>query len=688
MAILGSASAGFVREPRHIQDYGQANTTTVNYWGYASRVLPCTNDAGSCAYLDVVYNAHVAGMLYSGILWATILGVLFVWAVLHYSLGASSSVPSLPTSDAISAAADEPLVGQSRPRTGGLQKLQCALSAWSTQLLQREAPLSRIFGHATRLQVMVLAALVGYLAVWSFVGIVYDTWVTPVKQLAGVYNTRTSLGPWADRLGVLAFALTPLSILLSSRESVLSLLTGVPYQSFNFLHRWLGYLMCVQVALHTIGWTVIEARLYQPQPRVGADWIVQPYMVWGLVAVVLLALLALLSTPWAVRRTGYELFRKAHYVLAVVYIGACWGHWARLRCFLLPSLLFWAADRLARLFRTALLHYRPLPEGDGFGFRSVPARLRLFPDDPEAGDVVRLDLEHNQDEWHLGQHFYLCFADISIWQSHPFTPLNKPTVRGGRVVHSYLIRAKAGETRKLAALTAQKLALHPTTDATTPVIITGPYGEDNSRHILSPAAEKNNVLCIGGGTGIAYVLPVLLAIAERSMAMGSSCSDRIVELVWVMRYADNVEWARHELDLLQRATQSESCSLRLRIRLIHTRCRSAVEDASGSSDDEKAKERDKNACCSCPADSPPSLDVQVGGDANSSDAAARHPDIAAIVSDFVDSTTSGPTVVFASGPGGMISDLRTAVASCASGSKVWKGDARYDIRLVRDDRLE
>jgi len=52
-----------------------------------------------------------------------------------------------------------------------------------------------------------------------------------------VNNTRTGLGGWSDRIGALAYALTPFTILLSNRESVLSLLTGIPYQHFNFLHR-------------------------------------------------------------------------------------------------------------------------------------------------------------------------------------------------------------------------------------------------------------------------------------------------------------------------------------------------------------------------------------------------------------------------------------------------------------------
>lgn len=74
-----------------------------------------------------------------------------------------------------------------------------------------------VCGRTTQLQILMLVVLAGYLAIFTFVGIVYRTWLTP-KKMPGFYDTRTSLGPWPDRVGVLAFALTPLSVLLSSRD--------------------------------------------------------------------------------------------------------------------------------------------------------------------------------------------------------------------------------------------------------------------------------------------------------------------------------------------------------------------------------------------------------------------------------------------------------------------------------------
>ena len=528
-----------------------------------------------------------------------------------------------------------------------------------------------IFGRTTRLQVLVLSALSGYLLIFSFVGIVYNTWVTPVSKMPGVYNTRASIGPWSDRVGVLAYALLPLSIMLSSRESLLSLITGLPYQSFNFLHRWLGYIIFVQSALHTIGWCVVEIRLYQPQPSVGIEWVTQTYIVWGIVAMILLLLLFTLSTPWGIRLTGYETFRKAHYVLAMVFIGACWGHWEQLKCFLLPSLIFWFLDRGARLIRTALLHYHP-DESGTLGFNAVDATITRYAD-MESSDVIRLDMDNIQEPWAIGQHYYLCFTQGSIWQSHPFTPLNAPVITKGRVRHSYILRAKKGETKKIVDLAATGIS-------STPVILTGPYGEDITR-TLTP---DTNIMCVAGGTGITYVLPVLLELARQSP---SPC--RNMELIWAVRHTSNTDWISEELDILQRAKKV----MNLKIRIFATRDLSTDSSPATKGTISFSVADETGACEVSPAPSEsPSCRFKkeatvenLGGELEKG---STHPDLHKLIPAFLEEVVKGPTTVFVSGPGGMVSDVRGIVASCNSGPKVWIGQERSDVGLICDDRLE
>ncbi|GAB1311467.1 hypothetical protein MFIFM68171_01677 [Madurella fahalii] len=670
--------------PRHIQNFSEA-AALEPHWGYADRAVPCTNDPGSCAYLDVVYAAHDRGMVYTGIFWLTILGIVLVWALgrrifpprddttAPVQLTTTTISPSAAASTALQQQQqqqqqlrNEPESHQPPPRSTSSRAWHALSSASRRHLLPSARRLRSVFGHTTRLQVLVLAVLAGYLAVWSFVGIAYATWVTPVKgEAAGVVNTRTSLGPWADRVGVLAYALTPLSVVLASRESVLGLLTGAPYTSFLFLHRWTGHLILAQSLLHTLGWVLIEGWLYRPQPAVWHMWIAEEYAVWGFVALALLVLLWICSLQVVVRRvTGYEFFRKAHYVLAMVYIGALIGHWQQLQCFLVPGLVLWGADRGARLVRTGLLHYGYLTETGRWGFRAIDARAKLWRDEG-LGDVVRLDFDHVQSPWKIGQHFFLCFTEGSIWQCHPFTPLSLPVAdAAGRVRHSYIFRAKKGETRKIAAVVAKKVAAQASDGAAapaTPVILQGPYGAN----IVEGLTRDVNVLCVAGGTGITYVLPVLLRLVR-----GRANPDRKVELVWAVKKKQDLEWVEPEMEELRRLGAAH----KLKIQTFVT-----AEPLSLPSKGEKGAD-EKRATESSEDDVESHSSMSSGHD--------QRPAVSEVVNEFIGGVAQGPTHVFGSGPPGMITDLRAAVAKCNSGTKVWRGEERFDVGLVCDDRLE
>ena len=582
-------SAVTIPSKRHIQDFNNASGLEP-HWGYADRVVPCTNDAGSCAYLDLVYWAHDVGMIYVGAAWALIGGLVLIWAFAHRSHVSSSRIA----------------------RTLGALKRRYLLTEFRAGRW--------IFGRTTRLQVVVLGIITAYLTIFSFCGLYYRTWVTPVKNMPGTYNTRTTLGPWSDRIGVWAYALTPLSILLAQRESLLAQLTGIPYHHFNFLHRWLGHIIFAQSLLHTIGWVIVEVKLYQPQPKVAVEWIKQGYMIWGCVAMLVLLLMWGLALPVSQRLFGYEFFRKAHWVLAMVFIGGCIGHWKQLECFMIPSILLWVVDRFARLVRTGLIHYRITPEGKGM-FASIPARVTHFGD-----DVVRLDLDDPNpaaSEWQVGQHFYLTFAAGSIWQSHPFTPLSLPGTR-----QSYIVRAKRGESKKLVQFQTE----------TTPIILTGPYGAN----VLSDVDAHTNVLAIAGGTGVSFVLPVLLRLAL-------SKSHARIKLIWIVRHAADRDWVAAELDVLAKSVNNIEV-------VIHTTREPAPKEKASpeysrtaTGDSSQEAETPSGSCCckeAAPADDASADEKVKETDAEEGAAGQYHvrPDVHEAIESCVGGCT-GPTKV-------------------------------------------
>ena len=234
-------------------------------------------------------------------------------------------------------------------------------------------------------------------------------------------------------------------------------------------------------------------------------------------------------------------------------------------------------------------------------------------------------------------------------------------------------------------------------------------------------ASDSNILCVAGGTGITYVLPVLLDIASRPQNR-----DRKLSLVWVIRHRSDINWVAPELAILKRKCRN----LRTGIHIYVTR---AAEDhyhePNVPTEAEKVTATDcspegGNCCgtqgvesCCAPKEigvqpksccQPKEIQAISNSVSNSSSASVSsalsvhgvskselnldhiqaRPDLSSIVQDFVASTVRGRTDVFASGPGGMISDLRAIIAGANKGSAVWRGEERGDVRLTCDDRLE
>ncbi|KAK4634742.1 Ferric/cupric reductase transmembrane component 2 [Fulvia fulva] len=626
---------------RHIQDHGEANTTAVKYWGYAERILPCRKDAGTCEYLEAVYTMHDTSMLYSFILWGVILGILALWTALRIrSIGVAS---------------------QGR---GGLVDDMCSqVGSWQKFLLP-DAPMRWLFGRVSRLQIVVLAVILAYLLIFSLIGIVYKTWVTPIKD-SSLSNTRTGLGGWADRVGVLAYALTPLAVLLCMRESILSILTGIPYQYFNFLHRWLGRVIFIQSALHTIGWTIVEAKLYQPQPSVYVTFIQQQYMVFGCVAMLFISFLTVFSFKPVIRWTGYEFFKVTHWIVAVLYIGACWGHWDKLYCWMVPSLALIVIDQCVRYGRMAYLHSTG-GKGRSSGFKCDQARMQVLTDD--NGTVIRLDFEHEHaTSWKAGQHFYLTFPSLSIWQAHPYTVSSVPDPNASTQTHTYLIRVRNGQSKQMVALG----------DCAIPVIIAGPYGHG------FPSYESRHVLAVAGGTGVTFTYPIIMEFIRQSMSRRA-----VQDFVWVVRKSEDLLWLGTELREMK-GLLKDMLGLTITIFVSReSRVGKGGEESESSLRHESDQERSVISEKGKETAAVDTTAVEVSLSDLLAPAGSRfkvhflqdhHPSVAEVVTDFRERSANigGPVEIVGSGPEAMGTDIRFAV------SKIDEGDG---VSLYWDSR--
>ncbi|KAF2642302.1 hypothetical protein P280DRAFT_262862 [Massarina eburnea CBS 473.64] len=525
----------------------------------------------------------------------------------------------------------------------------------------------------------------------SLVGIVYKTWVTPVKN-SDLFNTRSGLGGFSDRVGALAYALTPLTIALSMRDSVLSLLTGIPYLHFNFLHRWTGRIILVQSLMHTISWTVIEGKLYQPQPKVYSAFIKQTYMIWGIVAQSFLCFLFVFSLRPVIKITGYEFFKKSHLIVAGLYLGACWGHWDKLACWMIASLSLLGIDLAMRLFRVYLIHFGYKDGSSGIGFRTIKSNVEVFKD--PSGTIVRMTFEHNHAPWKIGQHFYLTFPALSIWQSHPFTPASVPSAALVPQKHTYIVRARSGETGKLAALAESA--------AETPVILVGPYGGS----IVD--REASNILAISGGTGISFTLPVITAALNDAYHSAQN-----IELIWIARHIENIAWLGPEIAALRKHLDPSSSSSSInddtkspgktsvappknfRIHIFVTRSassRSPTPTPATAIASEKNLAISSASSTSSASSLSHSQEIQelIAPHPNFTVTYLNHekPEIEGMLAAFLnDTVVKGRTQVVGSGPAALGTDIRAAVAARNCPGGAWRGDERADLECVWDDRM-
>lgn len=126
----------------HIQEES-SNSTLESHWGYVDRILPCTNDAGSCEYLDAVYAMMDTSMLYTFILWAVIAFLILVAVLLRT---VRSNIRSNPSSSC--------------------NRFLAACNTFYRRVLLPESS-TFMFGKVSRVQILVLLITALYLIVFS-----------------------------------------------------------------------------------------------------------------------------------------------------------------------------------------------------------------------------------------------------------------------------------------------------------------------------------------------------------------------------------------------------------------------------------------------------------------------------------------------------------------------------------------
>ncbi|BGP29757.1 hypothetical protein JCM10296v2_001502 [Rhodotorula toruloides] len=329
----------------------------------------------------------------------------------------------------------------------------------------------------------------------------------------------------------IATALIVWIIATATKRNPLSYLSGIPFHRLMWLHKLLPWFCLFFALVHTAA-MIIRANQQQPWRVTLATNSAYGWSAWT--ALASLAFLCLASLP-PVRRLSHELFYPAHIVAAILFLASCYDHF--------EGLGSWS-----------YLHAAVVLLGVGFVHRfAAVAFVSRFFTRPETAVVemggggalvVKIDVRNTEAKWSAGQHVFVRFLTLQPWSTHPFTiaSLDASTTTfapsdGLKREMKFLIRPHSGLTARLA-----RLATSSPSPLSLPVLLDGSYGP--SSPLSTILSGSTSALLIAGGTGVSFVLPLLLALVEGTEVHAV----KEVRLVWAVRSAECVEWVRAELE--------------------------------------------------------------------------------------------------------------------------------------------
>ncbi|KAH1545418.1 hypothetical protein KXX57_004637 [Aspergillus fumigatus] len=336
--------------------------------------------------------------------------------------------------------------------------------------------------------------------------------------------------------GHLAVMNSPVLVLSAGRNNPLIPLLGIPFDTFNLLHRWVGRVMIAGALIH-MGCVIGAQAMQVSMDAITKELWSQPFYVYGMIAIIAFVVIFFQSVS-PIRHAFYEAFLHFHIFLAIMAFVGLWYHLRGLaqQRVLLATLILWGLDRIARLVSILWRNC---------GKQRTSAAVELLP-----GDVARVEVAVSRPwKFKAGQYMYLYIPSLGLWTSHPFsvawTSSDRMTTNkkrdssdsfnvllGGRqrTTMSFLIKRRDGFTNKL--LTKVHRSEAGRFNAT--ALAEGPFGG------LHSLASYGAVLLIAGGIGITPPLSYLHEFADgfsdRSMAV------RRVTLVWVVRHLEHLDW--------------------------------------------------------------------------------------------------------------------------------------------------
>ncbi|KXS18948.1 hypothetical protein M427DRAFT_29392 [Gonapodya prolifera JEL478] len=310
-------------------------------------------------------------------------------------------------------------------------------------------------------------------------------------------------------------------VVCATRNSVVTVLTGVPFERTVAWHRWCGKMCWLMLTIHTscflqfydLAGPVIDYFSDDPSNR------------YGLAAWLALSLLTLLSHS-LFRRRFFRTFYYSHAVLTPLYfaLGALHVYYrpgspSSFLAFSGPGLILYAADRLLRRWKSSV----PVPLAD----------MAVLGSDAGGGRVIRLSFRHPMVRNEAGQYVFLCAPAMAWLEWYPFTISSEPDLLESNLPLTVHIKSLGDWTRHLHREAHRRLAEG---DAAISLRVDGPYGRSSVDF-----CDAGVVVLFGGGVGITPMIAVAGDVVAR-MENGLAYTVHSVTFIWCVHHPDQLSW--------------------------------------------------------------------------------------------------------------------------------------------------
>lgn len=385
-----------------------------------------------------------------------------------------------------------------------------------------------------------------------------------------------------NRAGVMSVMNCIPLFLLAGRNNPIIMLTNLPFDTMNLIHRWIGRIVVLEALCHVV------AHMAKGAHGPKGSWdkafkglVASEFMYTGTIATAAF-LLILFQSPSAIRHAFYETFLTVHIIMAAVAVAGVWVHLKAPKRKAQQAMVWWvvAIWSIERALRFIRLAYR------NFGKGGTKAEVEILP-----GDALRVTVRMAR-PWTFrpGQHAYLYMPSMGLWTNHPFSlawsdeeenlditnmngdekglPLNRQDILEKRKTSmSFIIRRRTGFTDSL----YKKADLSASGRFTTSALMEGPYGGENLN-------SYGTVMLWAAGIGITHQVPQVREIVA-AYANGTTATRRLT-LVWIIQSPEHLEWIRTWMTHILAMPRRREI---LKILLFVTRPRSTKEIHSPSS---------------------------------------------------------------------------------------------------------